>query len=62
MPELEQDFLEIEQKLFSITEELKQQIDREMLEPTIRLLREYTNLEKLLGLDSKFKRPKDIAC
>ena len=42
---------------FRITEELKQKINRKMLEPSIRLLREYTNLEKLLGLDAKFKRP-----
>ena len=43
--------------LFRITEALKQKIDRKMLEPSIKLLREYTNLEKLLGLNSKFRRP-----
>ena len=42
---------------FRITDELKQKINRKTLEPSIRLLREYTNLEKLLGLDTKFKRP-----
>lgn len=42
---------------FRITAELKQKIDKKTLEPSIRLLREYTNLEKLLGLDAKFKRP-----
>lgn len=42
---------------FRITDELKQKIDKKALEPSIRLLREYTNLETLLGLDAKFKRP-----
>ncbi|MBI4064547.1 MAG: ImmA/IrrE family metallo-endopeptidase [Elusimicrobia bacterium] len=42
---------------FRMTEELKQKVDRKALEPSLRLLREFTQLEKLLGLDSKYNQP-----
>ena len=43
--------------LFRMTQELKQTIDPAALEPRIKLLREYTQLEALLGLNAKFTLP-----
>lgn len=43
--------------LFRMTQELKQPIDQAALEPRIKLLREYTQLEALLGLNAKFAVP-----
>ncbi len=42
---------------FRIKEELKQKISKTMLDTHIKLLKEYSQLEKLLSLDSKFKHP-----
>src|SRR5258708_2518847 len=43
--------------LFRMTQQLKQKINRSTLEPKIKLLREYTHLETLLGLNTQFTIP-----
>lgn len=42
---------------FRMAEELMDRVDRSIFEPVIKLLREYTQLEKLLGLDAKYRHP-----
>ncbi|KAF0125869.1 MAG: hypothetical protein FD189_1290 [Elusimicrobia bacterium] len=42
---------------FRVAEELQNRVDRSIFEPVIKLLREYTQLEKLLGLDAKYRHP-----
>lgn len=58
-----EDFLVAEDKAekmalrFRVAEALMDKVDKSIFEPVIKLLREYTQLEKLLGLDAKYRHP-----
>jgi len=58
-----EDFLVAEDKAekvalrFRMAEELMSRVDRSIFEPVINLLREYTQLEKLLGLNARYRHP-----